>query len=413
MYYTRFFRDAAPDGAGGLQGLVEGLNELPGEPIIPTETPDEIAAKATAAEQTALKAEALEADGSLKPGYLKAADGKLSKDPNYTAPAVVPEEGLDADGNLLPGYRKDADGKVIIDPAYEPAEMSEEEETTAFFERVNAITGDALDIEYPEGISPLSPEGIAHYTQVIREDAAIQFENYLAQKDPRAWAYMLHRNGGGTDEEFLSGNKGFVLPEKEQYDASADLQASVFKYNLKAQGLDDESIDILVKKAITDNKLKEKADAAYKYIDDAQKEELNSINKQSAERDQQTDQAIAGYLGKVDKAIAGELKFMVPDSDKPAFKQFVIDNLRYDENTKTFSLVQQIPDDKLNTILESLFFQHKGGNLKALVEKQAKTIAAQGLRLKLKGVSGGPGSGAGSTKDEGSFVPLSAMTVNS
>jgi len=414
--YTRFLREANPgDGGGGLQNLVNELGDNIPDITDPPEggkTDDQIK-EADAAAQTALKAEALNADGTVKPGYIKADDGTISKDANYQPAADEPEEGVDENGNLLPGYKKDAEGKVIVDPDYKPTELTPEEEAAAFFERVNAITGDTdFVVEYPEGVSPLSPEGIAHYTAAVREDAAIAFEEYLAQKDPRAWAYMLHRAAGKPDDEFLGNAQGFVLPSQEDFDKSADLQASILRYDLKAKGNDDESVEFLVKKAIADNKLKEKADIAYKYINEEQQKELAANLKATAEKDIATDKAIGTFVGKVDKAIAGELKFIVPEQDKGAFRQFVIDNLRYDEGTGTFSVVQKIADDQLNTVLESLFFQHKKGNLKSLIEKQAKTIASQTLKLKLTTETGGPGSGKGANKSETGYIPLSEMTQN-
>lgn len=409
--YTRFLReDGAGGTGGGLGDLVNTLTNPQPLPDSPPEKTDAQLAEEAAATQTALKAEALEADGTLKPGYIQAADGTISKDENYKA-TPVPAEGLDANGNLLPGYIKDADGKISIDPAYEPAEMTEEEETAAFFERVNAITGDALEIEYPAGVSPLSPEGIAHYTNVIREDAANTFEQYLQQKDPRGYAYLVHRANGGSDEDFMKGPGGFVLPTPEEFEASADLQASVYRHNLKAQGLDDESIEVLIKKAITDSKLKERADAAFKVIDDAQKRQLTDTTLKAEEADKAANNAINSFLGKVDSAIDSNLKFIIPDAEKPVFRKFVVDNLRYDEGTGSFSVVQKVPDDQLNIVLESLFFQHKKGNLKSLVEKQAKTIASQSLRLKLKSVNGGPGSGQSGAKSEDNFVPLGSLKV--
>lgn len=413
--YTRFLREPNPgDTGGGLQSLVDGLQTPLGDITDPPQkTADEITAEQKATEQTALKAEAFEADGTtLKGGYVKAADGTLSKDPNYTPSATAPIEGLDENGALLPGYKKDDTGAVIIDPDYKELELDDAAQATAFFERVNAITGDDIEIEYPDGMDPLSPEGIAHYTQIIREDAAIMFEEHLKTKDPRAYAYFLHRAAGKPDEEFLNGNAGFVLPVPAEFNASADMQAAVFKYSLKVQGLDDDSIDVLVKKAITDNKLKEKADAAYKLIDDGQKQQLLDINKETEAIEKAADIAISGFLGKVDKAIATDLNFIVSEADKPVFRKFVIDNLRYDSGTGSFSLVQKIAEDQLNVVLESLFFQHKKGDLKALVAKQAKTISAQSLRLKLKDNNGNPGSGKSGLKTDDNFIPLSAMTVN-
>lgn len=420
MYYTRFMReDGAGTGGGGLQSLMDNIlldnppvdpppSDPPKDP--PGETPEAKAARELASAQEAIKKEAFLEDGiTLKPGYLKdATTGAVSKDPNYTEPV----EGADENGEPLPGYKKDADGKIVVDPDYKAPELTAAEEGKQFFDAVKVITGDEdLEIEFPENMDPLSPEGLAYYTKVIREDASQMFEQFLQVSDPRSYAYMVHRKNGGTDEDFFN-EKGFVLPNKEEFDASADMQTAVYKHDLKVKGLDDEAIDALVQKAIKDNKLKDKADAAYTTIDKAQKKQLDDITKLDAERTEANNTAINGMIARVDKAIGAELRFVIPESDKKPFREFVIANMRYapaDNGTGTFSIVQKIDEPSLNSLMESLFFQYKKGDLKAIISKQVKTEAAQNIRLRMKTNQAAPGGGSGGPKPNENYITLGEL----
>lgn len=414
MFYTQLFRDDGSGGSGGgLQNLVEGLQELDNIPSGgDTRTPEQIEAEKVETQQAAIKLEAFENDGiTLKAGYMKDDKGLVQKDPDFK-PATAPVEGLDDKGELLAGYKKDEQGNVIRDPDYKEAPLTPEEQTEAFWAAVNKITGDDLDIEYPPNVDPISPEGIAYYTKVIRDDAAQAFEAYLQQNFARPWAYMLHYKNGGSDETFFNDKgTGYQLPAQETFDASADLQTAVYKHELKMKGLDDDSIESLVAKAIKDNKLKEKADAAYKTIDDAQKKQIDDIAKLDTQKKETTTKAITALVEKIDQAIAGkDLRFVIPDTEKKSFREFAINAMRYDAGTGTFSVVHKVEGDQLNEILEALFFQHKKGDLKSLVEKQSKTNAAQSLKLRMKPAGGGTGSGGTVDKGAGEFIPLSAMT---
>ncbi len=409
MYKTVLFRD--PNDGGGAGGF--SLADLtdpnkpgikPGDP--PPKTPDEEAAAA----QEALVKEATDDTGALKPGYVKdTVTGLVSKDPNYTPPADDPVEGADDKGEPLPGYKKDDTGKIVVDPDYKAPEVDEVKE---FFTALDNITGSPVEVEYPENVDPLSPEGFAIRDAAIREDAAIKFEQYLAIKDPRAYAYAVHRSNGGSDEEFMAGNKGFVLPTKEELAESIDLQTAIYKHDLKSRGLDDDTVEVLVKKAITDSKLKEKAEAAFTSIEKQDADLAKRIADADIERKKKDDEAIAGIVNKVKAGITEGLKFIVPETDKAAFEKFIIDNLRYDSDSGTFALVQKVGDN-LNTMMDALFFQYKKGDIKTLVEKQAKTQAAQSLRARISRNNGGTGGGKAPENNSEKFIPLSDIKVTS
>lgn len=412
MTIIRLFREGGAGGDGGglsLQDVLDPEKKGAGGELTDLEKQQQLDQQEAQAQEALVK-EATNTDGTLKEGYIKdATTGKVSKDPNFTPPQP---EGLNADGTLKEGYIKDKDGNVIKDPAAKPAEDDEpltpEQEAEVFFETLEKITGNKLEIKYPEGVDPLSAKGLAMREVAVMEHAQVEFERYIEKTFPRSYALMLHTKNGGTEEEFFTNTSaGFTLPDKAVFDASADLQTAVYRHDLKVKGLDTEAIDALVEKAIKDNKLKEKADTAYTTIDTYQKKQVEDAAKINEQQEATQAAAIKTMLAKVDESITNNSRFVIPDTDKPAFKQFVIDNLRYDKSTGKFSLVQAIEPESITQMVEALFFQHKKGDLKSLIIKQAKTQAAQNIRARVNSKGITPGGGAGPEKTDTNFLPLS------
>jgi hypothetical protein len=407
--FVRFFRDPNAGGGGGLGPSLQDILGGDGSPK-PADLQDEIQ------KQEALDKEATNEDGSLKEGFEKNAEGKIVK--KEAAAGGGTEEGLNADGTLKPGFKKDEAGKVVKDPEYKaPAEGDEgteddEPEEGNFWEAVDKITGREVKLEYPEGVDittpegqawATSPEGVAFRLNAEREAGAMDFEAYLKQSNPRAYAFMLHLDAGGNEKDFFEDNRGYTLPTAEVMAASADVQAQVYKYELLAKGNSEEEAQALVEIATKNNKLKERSDAAWKNIDTAQKEQLAELQKQKEDSNKEFTTKVTAVTASIKKAIESEMGIIVPDTEKATFEKFVMDNLRYDNGK--FFVVQELGENP-KTMLESLFFQHKKGDLKTLVQRQAKTQAAQGLRLKLKDNNKGPGAGGGTGGSQTKHLPL-------
>jgi hypothetical protein len=98
-----------------------------------------------------------------------------------------------------------------------------------FFGEMEKLSGVKYEIEYPEGVNPLSPEGFVHRDKLVRNKAVDDYEAFLKETDPRSYAYMLHRQSGKPDEEFFGEHKGFILPTTEQLAESIDVQRNVYK----------------------------------------------------------------------------------------------------------------------------------------------------------------------------------------
>ncbi len=351
--------------------------------------------------------EGLNADGTLKEGYIREnGTDKIIKDPNFKATDDDEEEeetGLNEDGSLKPGFIKNTDGTVVPDPDY----VEEDETGEKFIAAVEAITGRNYEIEYPEGVFANTPEGIAHRENVIRETAQVDFEEYLKKKDPRGYAYLLHRDRGLPDEEFFGDHKGFQLPTVEELKASADVQAAVYKHELLMKGLDATTAQILIDAATKDNTLEAKSTLSHTSLDTAQKKQLADLQKQQEDATKVFKENVGKLTNSIAASIKSEMGFVVPEANQAEFQQYVLSNMRYDNGE--FFFVQPIAAENMKTTLEALFFQYKKGDLSKLIAKKAKTQAAQTLRLKVPNATPKPGSGGNAASNTTNNVPLSQL----
>jgi len=380
MYRNRFYRDP---------GFGEGAGNEP--------TQEELDNQKFLQEQEELKKEAYEGD-VLKPGYILGLDGQVIKDTNYQPPV----EGVKEDGTLEDGYQKNEDGTVtkVVTTEDEP----DLEEATSFFEAVHAITGRPIEVDYGT-VDPISPEGIALREKVVRDSAIEEWDNNLRVSNPRAYAYFLHTELGRPDEEFFA-EKASNITDKTQLETSADLQAKLIKEDLLFKGVPEEAAQMTVDAYIKANTLKERALAVYAIQEQNQLEQLARIETESKENQRKFQEQVTNILGLVDNSISsGSLKYIVPDAKQPEFAEFVKSKIQYGQDGN-FYFTQPITAKDLNAVIESLFVQFSGGNLKAIVQKEATNITTKRLKLNVQKDRVAQSSGADVRKDKTDYVPL-------
>lgn len=327
-------------------------------------------------------------DGTPKPPVL-GADGKpVPKQGEGGKPEPKPG---DADYVAKPGDEgyvpKKGEEGYVLQPGDEGYVEPPQEQ---FWEVVEKLTGKKVEVQYPDGVEPDTPEGAAVRETAVRTQAIQEFEAYLEQDDPRAYAYAMHRKAGKSDEEFF-GNKrvSYTLPDIASVEQSADLQAAVYKHDLIAKGVDEDEAESLVQAAIKSNKLKDKAIASHKAIDTAQKEQVNNLKIEQEKIQQVQVQAETRLLSTIKDTMA-DMSLIVPEAEKPRFEKFFIDNLQYDQASGKFLLVQELSEKELKLQMESMLFQFMKGNLDNIAKKKAGTIVAQKLRLQAGKANGAP-----------------------
>jgi hypothetical protein len=323
-----------------------------------------------------------------------------------TPPAVVKD--VNADGTLQDGYEKDADGKVtkIPDtPATDDPNPDYELDTEDFFAQVEQITGEPVQVEYGD-TDPLSPEGVAIREKAVREDATKKFEDYLKTSDPRAYAYFLHRESGGSDDDFFA-ERTFVLPDENTFNGSIDLQTNVLKQDLIDKGVPADVADATIAKYIKDNVLTEKATVAYNSKKQAQANQMKALEEAQRDEQAQFQAAVNGITTTIGKNITeGNLNFIIADAKKAQFNEFIKQNLRFDNGK--FYVVNEIGEN-LKEVLESQYFQFVKGDLKALVQKEAKTQTVQRLKATVKKAASTGLKTADTPNPNKGYIPLGEL----
>lgn len=394
--YIRLFRDPNPPAGGGAAPLPPSLADLSGDGIKPGD--------GTVVLPNLANTPAAPKPGEpgyvdpnppvvLKPGEPGYAEPPKPKpgDPNYVAPKpgepgyVAPKTAEEAAEEtrraaLTPEQRSTEDANVAkgLNPDGTPVEEVDEE--AAFWDTVEKVTGRKIEVKYPDGVDSLSPQGVALREEAVRDSAIDDFEEYLQTTDPRSYAYMLHRRAGKPDSEFFGDSRGYQLPTLDAMKQSAEMQSAVYRYDLSSRGLDDETVDQVVKKAIADNKLLERATVSHTSIDKGQKDQLAALQQQNAAIQRRADEAVGAMSAQVTKTIDTAMNLIVPEARKAEFNKFILDNMRYDEQTGKFMIVQEVNPEGLNTQLEAMLFQFLKGDMSAMIQKKADTKVGQRLR---------------------------------
>jgi len=340
-------------------------------------------------------------------------------DPNYQPPAptpppapageppagdppnpdpVEPVEGLDADGNLLEGYELGTDGtpiKVTDEPGGDEPTGDDVEDPTEFWKAVENITGIELAVEYPEGVDPLSPEGVALREQTLAATSVDNYDNHLKSTHPRAYAFFLHLQNGGTEESFFE-QKSPTLPTRTDFLANLDVQAETVKNSLVLKGVPPTVAQATVDAYIKDNVLSEEAVKIYDQYEAAQKKQIADaelLNAENLRRQKENEKVLVSTIS---EGISKEMNFVIPQAKVADFTNFVYDNIRMDNGE--YYLVQPINKETVKPTLEALYLQYVKGDLRSLVERQAKTKAVQRLRFNIekdsKAKAGGEGAGS-------------------
>lgn len=271
------------------------------------------------------------------------------------------------------------------DSSTEDGDNLEEVDPMEFYNEITKLRGDNLKWEFPEDIDPHSPAGVHYAMQLVVDNELKNFEESLYKRNPRGYAYMLHRDNGGTDEEFFA-TKTVTLPEWETLKGSVDLQQQFYRRVLALKELPADQIEMLVKDAIEKNKLQGLVEADYNRIrkqEEDQANELLRINEQNQNRQKQLIQRMGTVLQ--EKIIDNKgLGITIPDAKRGNFLQFVNQMVHLDATSGRFYIQQEINQDNINSILESLYYMSVGGNMDEIISNKAKVQNTKRLLLNMK-----------------------------
>lgn len=285
-----------------------------------------------------------------------------------------------------PADQLTAEEKAELEAA-EKAEEDDEDDPTAFWEDVDKLSGDPIEIKWDtykdaDGnlIMPDSPQGALIRQHAVEERAIQRFEEALAASDRRGYQYLLHRQAGGTDEQFFA-QKTTALPPYETFKESIDLQTTFYKQHLIDSGLPEKQAKLVVDDAVKNKEIFELADKAYKEKDKAEQDQTKALQGEIERAQTQYNTQVA-TLDKLITTEAGSpgLKIIIPEAKKAPFLDFFRSLVTYDQDKKQFVLTQAITKEALPRLLESTYLLHIGGNIKDVVERTAATVVTRRLK---------------------------------
>jgi hypothetical protein len=325
------------------------------------------------------------------PAAAPAATSAAPETPAAAPPAKTEEETqADAAAQRLAELKAKPEAELTAEEKAElaaatPAEVVDED-PTSFWKDVDKLRGEEIVIKWEDHknvdgtpVDPVSPEGALIREKALEARAIEKFEMHLMQTDPRSYAYILHRQRGGSDEDFFA-KKTISLPEYETFKGSVDLQQKVYRESLIRKGVSEKQAKSLVDLAVKDNEILELADAAYKEYETSHAKELKDVADQIERETKQFEESVAAMSTMLTKEISSNesMKFIVPDSKKAEFNQFVRNHIREQEGK--FYVAQEISKDTIGKVLEGLYLRFVNGDLNQLVQRRAQTTVTNRLR---------------------------------
>lgn len=269
-----------------------------------------------------------------------------------------------------------------------PGDGSEDDEGTVW-DDVNQLRGREIELKLPEGVEPDTPEAIIHFEKVVRQEERQAVIEELKQTDPRAYAYKLHREKGGSDEEFFGDKGATVLPDENELMQSVDLQKNLYKRSLMEKGIDEDAANAVVEKAVLDKTITTKSKAVY---DKAKADEVALAERLQGElqETQQANATVAKTLITESSKLVGEnsLSFRVPEEDKGKFLEFFQDNVVVDNGKAYIAL--ELDNKNLTTkqALEQMYLLYKKNDLSKVITAAASSQNVNRFKRKAQQAQG-------------------------
>lgn len=341
------------------------------------------------------------------------------QDPNPPAPAPAPVENPPApgDGNPPADDPNNPNPPAPADPnltdSNPPGDPNPDdqnpdgdgdgnppnEEEVDFIRTVDAMHGIEIDAQVDYGdVDPLSAEGVFRRESYIANSAVQNYVAGLQSTDPRAYAYLLHRQNGGSDESFFE-TKSFILPKQDEMKNNPETQKEVYRQILINRGNSPKQADALVKIAIEDGELSKEADAAYVQMKADEDKEFQNAQRIANEKKTRETNDITTFGSLINTSIETNegIGFQIPQADKERFNQHLKSKIHYEDGN--FYIVQNVDQKNINKVIEAELFQFLGGDLNKLVTRKATTIATRRIITKAahdnKAPTGGNGNPSG------------------
>lgn len=364
---------------------------------------------------------------------LRELDGKEDpiKPPVETPPAGDPGDtgdsgSADPSAEPKPPSKERVDNPLLDGDDSNESEESEENEGTdqsgdegqtgddtesemAYWEAVNKLYGTEIVKEIPPEVlehGATSPEATLYIIQQQREAAIEQFEAELERRNPKGYAYLLHSEKGGSDEEFFQ-EKTQALPDFESFKNDVVSQQAFYKRSLIDKGMDPEDAEELVKSTIAKGTLWQKAEKEWKAVEAKNLKLLEDTKRASDAAEAEYNASVTSLSKKLQSHILENkgLGITIPDTKRTAFLEYLSNLVVYDRGTKTFSINQAITQEDMPKMIESLYYQFVGGNLADIIQRKSQEKVMNRLKLSMNSNKRKSASGPDNIKTDSNQKP--------
>ncbi len=249
------------------------------------------------------------------------------------------------------------------------------------YEEVDQLSGIPVNVDYGN-VSPNSAEGILKREQIIREQAADEYDQQLKDEVPLAYQFMLHLKAGGSPETFLERDtenyQEMVLAKGD-----AITQEKLYRKALTLKGNNADQVDALVQHAKDKGKLYDFSNA--ELIALQRKQLIDEQTKVNTVKQQQVKQKAVedSFFGELDKSLkTGVQGVVIPIVDQKPFSKFVQEKI-FVQNGELLQ-VSKLDPKNLGEFLAAEYFRFKKGNLKELAERKALSLNVSKIQGKIK-----------------------------
>jgi len=329
-------------------------------------------------DQTALteqeKARLTELQGKYEQVYKDAKGNVLTKE------QVAAAKELETKVNTILNKPEDQwtpEEKKFIEENTEPTE----ENKKSVYQQIDEQRGLDLGIDYGD-VDPLSVEGVALREEVLEKRAVKEYDNTLKAKYPRAYQFMVHVAQGGKEEDFFKPeNADFKSLTINKEDKAG--QEKILRMALAAKGNSSAIIEAVITSVKDKVALYETAKEELEKLqaEQNQKEQANLARANAMK--QKEEQDYANLADSIETAVSkGFEGIVVPEKDRRSFLDFL--GSRLDYNNGRFYVAKELNPKEITKELKYQYFEFKGGDLKGLVEREAKAQVARKIKSAIK-----------------------------
>lgn len=283
-----------------------------------------------------------------------------------------------------PEQKEEKEEKEEIELSSEKEEKEEKEEPSedegTFWTDVERLTGRQVEVDY-EGVDPESPEGAARREEALVQSAINDHLDYLQKMFPKEFRALEYAaDGGSIDDLYTPGEPDYSkmeIPEEDEEFQKNFMQGFYEKKGFSRQRAkrmveaDQDSEEGLFES--TKSALKELAVVQEK----AQQQKI-ATQKQEADRNKREDLQMIGAVEQVVQT--GKLnRFTVPTKEREDFYRFSLSHIQRNPQGG-YMFVMPLEQQRLEQQLQDMYFTYKRGDLKSIIQREAKNESARRLR---------------------------------